>query len=344
MQDNSPPVYKEDGKDVFRMSSMGSCPRALAACMLNHERDDFFVAVADSQLDGMLFENRVINMLRERNGFNILTAQERVELSICGAIIRGHTDGRVLAPGIYFHVSEPVECVLEIKCFGVDSYKEFTHPHKRTTAFPEYDWQDSGYALATGLPILHVTYLKPGEDDDKPNGELHFRGIRFDEIKHGLKDFRDKVLRVRSIARAFDQLTPCTTKQRFGCQLADHCVNSDGELKKHAKNNSLADRKVNPLQRRQILRMREINQAISELEAEKKKISADLGKRLNAGERFVPGNPNEGWNNVTWSSRMSLDEKALQAAYPEIDLSQFKKRSAPFLKFNFPRSSKKETA
>lgn len=71
------------------------------------------------------------------------------------------------------------------------------------------------------------------------------------------------------------------------------------------------------------------------LKAEKDRIDArlkELDKQVrpllvDEGEVIVAG---IGFTCVSMSGRKTLDKKALQAAHPEIDLSQFEKQGAPY--------------
>ncbi len=130
-------------KPVYRMSSVGYCPRALSAQRLNYPKESAPVWLERTANEGNWHEKR----LREEliyDGYTIFDVQEEVTLEYPTFTLLGHIDGKVLA-----HTNKNQLKLLEIK--SMSQYEFDRWMKDKWDGFGSYAAQITCYMKGTGL-------------------------------------------------------------------------------------------------------------------------------------------------------------------------------------------------
>lgn len=163
MGDNRSAVYEEDGITVYRVSSLGTCIRALWAYKQGLEPANTPEWLQEKFEQGNVAEPIIIDMIEKQYGGVVSHKQDLVEIAIGRtAIIRGHPDG------IYTQILNGLEiegskAVLECKALAKGTYEKFKRAIENdilTSEFPYYAAQISILMEYYGLPALFAIGIK----------------------------------------------------------------------------------------------------------------------------------------------------------------------------------------
>jgi len=139
MSDNRPSRYEEDGKVVYRASSLMMCDRmfiALAEFYTPQAHPAWFQEVLD---EGTNAEQSIIDMYESKYDRIVSGGQQEVELEVLdGVFIRGHTDGKTQDNTLF-----------EAKKFRESTWGKFMR--NGVEAMPWYPWQVSAYMHGLGM-------------------------------------------------------------------------------------------------------------------------------------------------------------------------------------------------
>lgn len=181
---DAPIVSVEDGRAIYRASSLGMCDRALIAArmgMTPAAPPQWLQAKFD---EGHALEQSILNRVSDRTGYPVTAAQEPVEIAVDEfALIRGHIDGRTMGAGV------------EAKALGPDLTKEWLRGSGQFFAtHPLYRDQLTVYMAGTGwLPFFYAVW-------DKANEELHLELI--EEPPGDIDAIRDRLHQIDEQGRA----------------------------------------------------------------------------------------------------------------------------------------------
>ena len=176
---------------VYRASSSGQCVRAMVAAAMGEkevrgkERQELMSRSAD---EGVLHEPAIVEDLK-KVGWVFVTTQETVTMKVLpGVIIRGHTDGRAVAPSGFIYEGggyspagdfSGVEHGVEIKTMSTKQFAKWTSGKFRD--FAGYAAQLTSYMEGTGLPFLYV--VKRREDGMMSTVRVETPPVPFSVIK-----------------------------------------------------------------------------------------------------------------------------------------------------------------
>lgn len=220
-QDNRPPVYTENGKTIFRFSSLGGCTRALVLALRGEEPSETPAWMQAKFDQGRVAEDLIIEAWLDKEFadnkrlWRMLSPHEPASIQglpfIVGAshgqfnaeipvgndiLIRGKPDG-IAKLGSSPHGDWPypdLRVTLEVKAFGQSYWDKWLA--EGIAGFPNYATQVSLQMYATGLECVFVVGRK--NEDGVFSGEIDWRRISqapvpFDRIK-------DKVRHVVELA------------------------------------------------------------------------------------------------------------------------------------------------
>lgn len=199
--DNRPSVYLENGRPIYRGSSVGYCKRMLGAARLGYTplaKKRGLALAADA---GQRLESLVVEEL-EQQGWIITDRQQEYEIKLPALTIRMHIDG--MATKKKFS-----SVLLEIKTMNDQLFEKYKQHGLK--AFPKYEAQLVTYLKATMMPLaLYVVRNRvSGSTIVRPTSPNYF----FEEIKQRLLD-------VELAARKSQLLPPECTEQsdHYLCQ------------------------------------------------------------------------------------------------------------------------------
>ncbi len=183
---------------MYRISSLGTCPRALSAARLGHEPlpEPEFLKLAARE--GERHEQWVVKDL-ESEGWKISDRQREVKLSYPAFKLVGHVDGLARRNG--------EQRLLEIKSMSRFRFASFTGAG--FARFREYAFQITAYHRAVNLPILYV--VKDRDSGKRVNFELDTPPLGWDEVY-------ETVLSVELAVRK-KQLCPAQMTDDFTCRI-----------------------------------------------------------------------------------------------------------------------------
>lgn len=154
---------------MYRISSLGNCPRALSAARLGHEPlpEPEFLKLAARE--GERHERWVVKDL-ESEGWKISDRQREVKLSYPAFKLIGHVDG--------FAKRNGEQRLLEIKSMSRFRFASFTSAG--FARFREYAFQITTYHRAVNLPILYV--VKDRDSGKRMNLELDTPPLEWEQV------------------------------------------------------------------------------------------------------------------------------------------------------------------
>lgn len=189
-------IQKED--NIYRMSQLGQCPRALSAFRLGYEPlpEPGFLQLAARE--GSRHEVWVINDLQEE-GWQIIDRQKEIALDFPALKLVGHIDGIARKDG--------QERLLEIKSLGRFRFGSFAN--SGFARFRDYAVQITAYHQALNLPILYV--VKDRDSGKRMNLELDTPPLEWEQVY-------EAVLGVEIAVRK-KQLYPAQMTDDFTCRI-----------------------------------------------------------------------------------------------------------------------------
>jgi len=202
-------IQRED--NVYRMSQLGQCPRALSAFRLGYEPlpEPGFLQLAARE--GSRHEVWVISDLQEE-GWQITDRQKEIALDFPALKLVGHIDGIARKDG--------QERLLEIKSLGRFRFGSFAS--SGFARFHDYAVQITAYHQAVGLPILYV--VKDRDSGKRVNLELDRPPLDWEEVY-------EAVLNVEIAVRK-KQLCPAQMTDDFTCRICRYRYLCQEEEKK----------------------------------------------------------------------------------------------------------------
>jgi len=132
----------------FRMSSAGTCARALSAEILGNEIEPLPEFVYKAAEEGNWHEKRIKEQLKSE-GFNVHDEQLELVLEYPSFNLVGHIDGKVKNIIFAHNVNAPEEKLLEIKSMSQFQFDKWMK--EGFSGFPSYAAQITCYMEATGL-------------------------------------------------------------------------------------------------------------------------------------------------------------------------------------------------
>ena len=158
-ENDRPDVYEDDeGRIIYRASSLGSCTKRLAAVRMGYTQIPVPGKMMKVFKAGAEAEEAAVTDL-ERDKLKIYNRQAEVQLQVSNNIlVVGHIDGR-----LYDRNND--EYVLEIKSMNDEAWNDFV---KYSWDVPglvqKYKWQCSIYMLAKHLPLYFAAYNRDTAD------------------------------------------------------------------------------------------------------------------------------------------------------------------------------------
>ncbi len=213
MQDNRPSVYLEGDCVIYRASALGHCLRSLWAARSNMDRLPIPAVVQQGMDEGTNLEPIILELLFTKHNFTFADgSQSVVELNL-GAwngktlIVRGKLDeiGTVSDGGpnqAQHHL--PVD----VKAFTNEQVEKY---HSGGLAVvPNYDWQQSVYALGYGTKQVYMPIFNKG------SWEIELFSLVPITPTHTLEEIRNRVLEVEEAFH--DNKIPQYCSGDFACQ------------------------------------------------------------------------------------------------------------------------------
>jgi len=155
--DNRPPRYEEDGKIIYRASSLMMCDRVFIALLENYTpaaHPDWFQKVLN---EGTRMEPKIISMYEETFDTSVTGSQLPLEMEIVdGVWIRGHIDGMEQGPN--------GDRLFEAKKIRESMWSRFKQAGVEYIA--HYPWQVSFYmhAMEVGEAVMVGGLYSPSKD------------------------------------------------------------------------------------------------------------------------------------------------------------------------------------
>ena len=191
---------------MYRISSLGTCPRALSAARLGHEPlpEPEFLKLAARE--GERHEGWVIEDLKAE-GWQITDRQKEVRLSYPAFQLVGHLDGVARRNG--------EQRLLEIKSMSRFRFASFIGAG--FTRFREYAFQVTAYHQAVNLPILYV--VKDRDSGKRVNLELDTPPLDWEQVYEAVLNVELAVRKKQLCpAQMTDDFTCRTCRYRYLCQ------------------------------------------------------------------------------------------------------------------------------
>lgn len=232
-----PMAYEEDdGRVVYRASSLGSCPGALVRARLGVSGSLPGDVMQERFQEGHDWEARV---LAAGLGVDWVQMQEPDHLRAFGTVVEAKSAGggvqvetelawsnkviRCHPDAIVVRGSSLEQFVCEVKFLGEQMYREVTREGKWPVG---YEWQKAVEMLSTGLPMLYVVgekVVSEGADGKRvvELGEVWTEEIALEDVPFSLKDVKARVLEIEGyVARG--EMPPCPQPYMYPCPYWDH--------------------------------------------------------------------------------------------------------------------------
>jgi CRISPR/Cas system-associated exonuclease Cas4 (RecB family) len=195
---------------MYRMSSLGHCPRALSAARLAYEPlpEPRFLQVAGRE--GERHEGWVIEDL-EAEGWEVTDRQREVRLRYPAFELVGHIDGIARRNGDRY--------LLEVKSMSRFRYQSFVSGG--FTRFRDYAYQITAYQKAVNLPVMYVVKNRDSGQVLEPVPVLEKPPADWEQVY-------DTILSVELAARK-KQLCPATYSDDFACRTCRYRYLCQGE-------------------------------------------------------------------------------------------------------------------
>lgn len=201
MADNRPPVYTENGKTVYRASSVGMCIRSLWAYRQGMTPAETPEWLLEKYEEGNVAEPIILDWIEKKYGGTVYHRQDNIEIAVgANIIIRGHPDGVFKQPGA------SSEQVVEVKALSRSMYKKWMKAYMADsikTEFPYYATQISLYMAHYDLPLLFVVGIKDesGELEKDHNGSIVCEVFTFDRPPYKLREIKVKLIQLQKMGR-----------------------------------------------------------------------------------------------------------------------------------------------
>lgn len=316
---------------VYRASSSGQCVRAMVAAAMGEQEvrgKDRQELMSRSAEEGNLHEPAIVEDLKKA-GWTFVTTQETVTVKVLpGVIIRGHTDGRAVAPsGFEYEGGEwspsgdfsGVEHGVEIKTMSTKQYAKWSSGKFKN--FAGYAAQLTSYMTATGLPFLYV--VKRREDGMMSIIRVETPPVPFSTIKK--KIIVAEKYRRRNEVKKGTEWPPCD-QSTWGCPFFYLHDEDQANLETEDLNEdeqAIVDELV-----RKFVQWKRIEEAGKDAEKRRKDAQKDLLNMM--GDRKVVTAVGEDGVKlkVTQSSGggSTLDEPGLRAEVGDAKVDKFKKK------------------
>lgn len=332
MGDDRASVYYDSSVSawVYRASATGQCVRSMVAAAMGEQEvraKDRQALMDRSANEGNIHEPAIVESMKAQ-GWTFVTTQETVTVKVMpGVIIRGHTDGRAIAPSGFEYEGGPwspagdysgVEHGSEIKTMSTKQYAKWISGYFKN--FPHYAAQVTAYMEATGLPFMY--WVKRREDGMMSVLRLETPPMEFGVIKK--KILVAERYRRRNESKRGTEWPACDVPT-YGCPFFYLHDEEQVGLEPEELNEDEAAI-VNELAA-EFVRLKDIEVAGKEAETARKEVQKQIvnmiGKRK-AITATVDGVPIR----ITKSngSGSSVDMAALKAKYGDATIDAFKKK------------------
>lgn len=238
---------------MYRISSLGACPRVLSAVQLGYEPlpEPEFLKLAARE--GERHEQWVVEDL-ELEGWQVTDRQKEVKLSFPAFELIGHIDGIARRNGDHR--------LLEIKSMSRFRYSSFANAG--FARFHDYAVQITAYHQAVDLPLLYVA-------KDRDSGKR--LDLLLDSPPLDWNQVYESVLTVEVAVRK-KQLCPATRADDFTCRTCRYRYLCESE-----------EEKTLPRLATDVLRAARLRRQALELESEAKELRAEADPILLASAR-----------------------------------------------------------
>jgi hypothetical protein len=193
---------------MYRISSLGHCPRALSAARLGYEPlpEPRFLQVAARE--GKRHEEWVIEDL-QTEGWEISDRQKEVKLQYPAFELVGHIDGIARRNGDKY--------LLEIKSMSRFRFASFNSAG--FSRFRDYAFQVTAYQKAVELPVLYVVKNRDSGQRLEPDLVLEKSPLDFEEVYEAVLSV-ELAVRKKQLCQAqvTDDFTCRTCRFRYLCQ------------------------------------------------------------------------------------------------------------------------------
>lgn len=240
--DNRPVTYPENGKIIYRASSVGNCIKSLAASRLGYAPQEHPDWLLTKFAEGNDAEPIILDWVSGQGEWELLNplapssyagmpptlvprpddGQFLVEIPLGERVlIRCHLDGMAVcvnpkADGGFFGLKKGMAVVVEVKGFGQSFWDKFDRDG--IAGFPYYATQVSIQMHGTGLPCMFVV-AKKGDDgklERGDDGKLVTRVVYYREAPVSLAQIKVRIARAEGhVARGM--MPECDYRQ-YPCQ------------------------------------------------------------------------------------------------------------------------------
>lgn len=247
MGDDRPNTYEEDGKVIYRASSVGNCVKSLVASRLGYSPQDHPGWLMEKFDEGHVAEPIILDWITQQEEWRFLDPLEPssyggtagthivpkpdddqflLEIPVGErALIRCHLDGMAVCTGVkpagktsygWFGLKNGLGCVVEVKAFGQSYWDKYEK--EGITGFPYYSNQVTIQMAGSGLPCMFVIALK-GKDGKlmrDEDGGLVTRVEFFKETPVPMTSIKARIAKVEACVRR-GELPDCDYNQ-YPCQ------------------------------------------------------------------------------------------------------------------------------
>jgi len=193
---------------MYRISSLGHCPRALSAARLGYEPLPEPRLLQLAAREGERHEQWVIEDL-QAEGWEISDRQKEVALKYPAFELVGHIDGIARRNGDRY--------LLEIKSMSRFRFSSFHNAG--FSRFRDYAFQITAYQKAVNLPVLYVVKNRDSGQRLEPDLVLEKPPIDFEEVYEAVLSVELAVRKKQLCpAQIIDDFTCRTCRFRYLCQ------------------------------------------------------------------------------------------------------------------------------
>lgn len=302
MGDNRPITYEENGKLIYRASSVGNNPNQLYYSRVGEwaaPTPDWLQKAYD---DGNKHEDQILKLAEALINDEITDRQLQLDIRVFGNVwVRGHIDG----------VAKRIRAVVDAKALSEDNWRQGQKDIAKS--FPYYIAQLSLYRLGTGMDkaLLAIGIKVPVDPDDPSNKETKIARVEVVDITDQLieiDEIKMKLMKVEAAVKVGKPPSdPCEDKG-YPCPWYYLCK---------PEANLTVDDALDELCEQYNDVLGQIDKLSGQKDALRKEIMAVIG---------APGKTTTKAWKATWfqQSSRSLDKKALGEV---VDLTQYEKVS-----------------
>jgi len=177
---DEPIVYQDGGSTIYRASALSTCPRAFIYAHQQQPPSPIPSTLQTAFDEGNDLEGSIRDML-VRRGYNVSHAQQEVNATVAGAVVRGHVDGIAFT----FKAVPIPRSLIEIKALSHDHTEKFLSPEPWDVLplFNGYFYQVAAYCMGLSEEFDFLVEQVIFAIYDKDRQHLHEVKFTRDEIR-----------------------------------------------------------------------------------------------------------------------------------------------------------------